>query len=117
MKRNVFLSLAAACAIIVVALAGPAYAKPPNVFIGQVSHVSTDNIKVTNNSGQTLSFLLVPRFNQIFSSDGKATKQMTDIHNGDYVKVYYDQKALGARHADKIFLLGNRGHALNSQKS
>lgn len=116
MDRKVFLALTAACAIWVGALAGPAYAAPPNVFIGRVDHVSTSNIKVTGN-GQTLSFLLVPRFNQIFSSDGKTTRQMTDIHNGDYVKIFYDQKALGQRHADKIFLLGNTGHAMGSQKS
>jgi hypothetical protein len=86
------------------------------VFVGTVVHVSSNNIKVTGN-GQSLSFLIVPRFNQIFSGDGKATKQMTDIHNGDYVKIFYDQKMMGARHADKIFLLKSSGHAMSSQKS
>jgi hypothetical protein len=42
---------------------------------------------------------------------------MTDIHNGDYVKIFYDQKMMGARHADKIFLLKSSGHAMSSQKS
>ena len=74
------------------------------VFEGNVVHVSTDNIKVKNNT-QTLSFLLVPHFNRVFSSDGKTTIQMTKLHSGSLVKVYYDQKALGARHADHIVLL------------
>jgi hypothetical protein len=111
--------LAASAAVILSAgLIGatPVSAAPPNVFVGQVQHVSTDNIKVSGN-GQTLSFMLVPRFDQVFSSDGKTTRQMAQIHNGDYVKVFYDQKMLGTRHADKIFLLRSSGHAMSSQKS
>lgn len=118
MKRSAFIAaLAMSLASAALFLPGTsAQAAAPKVFVGRVDHVSTDNIKVTGN-GQTLSFLLVPRFNQIFSSDGKTTKQMTDIHNGDYVKVFYDQKMLGARHADKIFLLRSSGHVMSSQKS
>ncbi|HXF33411.1 MAG TPA: hypothetical protein VN603_02475 [Candidatus Acidoferrales bacterium] len=118
MNRFAFIAALAVALISAASLApmSPAAAKDPNVFVGTVDHVSTGNIKVSG-GGQSLSFLLVPRFNQVFSGDGKTTKQMTDIHNGDYVKVFYDQKALGARHADKIFLLKSSGRAMNSQKS
>lgn len=75
-------------------------------FTGIVDHISTTNIKVTDpKHNETVSFLLVPRFNKIFSSDGKTTYQMAAIKPGQYVKVYYDQKALGTRHADRIILL------------
>jgi Cu/Ag efflux protein CusF len=82
-----------------------ASASATNVVYGTVQHVSTNNIKVavahTNNS---LSFEIVPKFDQVFSSDGKATYQMKDVKPGTFVKVYYDQKALGVRHADKIYI-------------
>lgn len=80
-------------------------------FSGIVNHVSENNIKVTDNrSHQSLSFLILPKFNQVFSADGKTTYQMTAIKAGQYVKVYYDQRMLGARHADRILLLtqGNK---------
>lgn len=78
-------------------------------FEGTLVHVSSANVKVKNQS-QTLSFLLVPHFDQVFSSDGKTTYQMSKLHSGQLVKVYYDQKALGLRHADRILVL-NRGEA------
>lgn len=75
-------------------------------FSGIVNHVSDNNIKVTDPvSHSTLSFLIVPKFDQVFSSDGKTTYQMKAIKPGQYVKVYYDQKFLGQRHADRILLL------------
>lgn len=75
-------------------------------FSGIVNHVSDNSIKVTDTTHhKTLSFLLVPKFDQIFSADGKTTYQMKAIKPGQYVKVYYDQKLLGARHADRILLL------------
>lgn len=118
MKRTAFISaLALSLASAALLLPGTsAQAAAVNVFVGRVDHVSADNLKVTGN-GQSLSFLLVPRFDRVFSSDGKETKQMQDLHNGDYVKVFYDQKMLGARHADKIFILRSSGHAMSSQKS
>jgi len=89
-----------------VGMTAPAFAKSDNVFIGLVLHVSMQNIKVQDpKSKQTLSFVIIPKFDQIFSDDGKTTYQMKDIHAGQYVKVYYDQHALGARHADKIILM------------
>ncbi len=73
-----------------------------SLFSGVVEHVSINNIKVKNRAGETLSFLLVPRFGKVFGSDGKITRQLAEIKPGDRVRVYYDQKALGARHADRI---------------
>ncbi len=91
------------------AVAAPALANTKvgtATFSGIVSHVSANNIKVTDTANNTsLSFLILPKFNQVFSSDGKTTYQMSAIKAGQYVKVYYDQKALGARHADRILLL------------
>lgn len=75
-------------------------------FSGIVDHVSSDNIKVTDpKAHQSLSFLIVPKFKQVFSSDGKTTYQMGAIKPGQYVKVFYDQKMLGQRHADRILLM------------
>jgi hypothetical protein len=72
---------------------------------GIVNHVSSNSIKITDGTGKQLSFLIVPKFKQVFSSDGKTTYQMGKIHAGQYVKIYYDQKLLGQRHADRILLL------------
>jgi hypothetical protein len=73
---------------------------------GIVNHVSSNNIKVTNPmTHQALSFIILPKFDQVFSGDGKTTYQMSKIKAGQYVKVYYDQKFLGQRHADRILLL------------
>jgi hypothetical protein len=85
----------------------PASAKVGSANIsGIVDHVSNNNIKVTDPAThQSLSFLIVPKFDQVFSSDGKTTYQMRKIHAGQYVKVYYDQKFLGQRHADRILLM------------
>jgi hypothetical protein len=74
-------------------------------FDGELSHVSSNNIKVINpKTHESLSFLLVPHFSQVFSDDGKTTS----LHVGQYVKVYYDQKFLGQRHADRIEIVRNR---------
>jgi hypothetical protein len=80
-----------------------ALASKTNVFDGSVVHVSVNNIKVRGH-GQELSFLIVPRFNKIFKADGNTTVQMKDIKPGNYVRIYYDQSALGARHADRILV-------------
>ncbi|HEV2038321.1 MAG TPA: hypothetical protein VGQ96_06925 [Candidatus Eremiobacteraceae bacterium] len=85
-----------------------------NIWTGQVVHVSTTNIKVHNRDGnETLSFLLLPKFKQLFSDDGKTTYQMAMIKPGMWVTVYYDQDLLGARHADKIVVL-NSGKSIKS---
>jgi hypothetical protein len=85
-------------------------------FSGIVDHVSADNIKVTDTKhAKSLSFLILPKFDQVFSSDGKTTYQMGDVKAGQYVKIYYDQKALGARHADRILLLTQGNEVKSTQ--
>ena len=69
-------------------------------WTGRVEHVSSDNIKVYSwKQHHSLSFLLMPKFDRVFSGNGKTTYQMAKIKQGMIVKVYYDQRALGARHA------------------
>ena len=110
-NRNRFAGAGPVLAIIfaaATALAGTglyASASASNIVYGTVQHVSTNNIKVAvAHSNSSLSFEIVPKFDQVFSSDGKATYQMKDVKAGTFVKVYYDQKALGVRHADKIYI-------------
>ena len=103
----VFAGLVAASST--VALAAP-------TFYGIVVHVSTSNIKVQNpKDKQTLSFAILPKFDQVFSANGKTTYQMGAIKAGQYVGIIYDQKALGARHADKIYLLNNANERIGTQ--
>ena len=85
-------------------------------FSGIVNHVSDNNIKVTDNkTHQTLSFLIVPKFDQVFSADGKTTYQMKAVKAGQYVKVYYDQKMLGQRHSDRILMLRQNNSVMGRQ--
>jgi hypothetical protein len=104
MKRLSFLLLALFIGSLATA---PAGAKVGDAnFSGIVNHVSSNNIKVTNpKTGQALSFLIVPKFDKVFSGDGKTTYQMSKVKAGQYVKVYYDQKFLGQRHADRILIM------------
>lgn len=86
-------------------------------FDGLVSHVSANNIKVINpKTHEALSFLVVPHFKQVFSGSGKTTAQMASLHEGQYVKVYYDQKFLGQRHADRIYIMNNGNMKMGKQK-
>jgi hypothetical protein len=85
-------------------------------FSGIVNHVSDNNLKVTDSkSRQTLGFLIVPKFDQVFSADGKTTYQMKNVKAGQYVKVYYDQRFLGMRHADRILLLSQSNGLLSRE--
>jgi hypothetical protein len=94
----------------------PRTALAANTFYGIVVHVSTNNIKVEDpRTKQTLSFELVPKFDQVFSADGKTTYQMSKVKAGQYVGIIYDQKALGMRHADKIYLLDNANQRIGTQ--
>lgn len=113
--RKLALFAVSAWLLLAAVLISPQSAEAKNkIWTGKVVHVSTSNIKVYNPTGrQTLSFLLVPKFNQVFSDNGKTTTQMTKIHNGMYVKVWYDQGLLGARHADRIYIINN-GTAIKS---
>ena len=54
----------------------------------------------------------MPKFKNVFSANGKTTYQQASIHNGMRVKVVYDQKVLGTRHADKIYILDPHGYPL-----
>jgi hypothetical protein len=93
----------------VLLLGTPTPAVAASTFYGIVVHVSDNSIKVQDpRSNQTLAFEIVPHFDQLFSADGKTTYQMKDIHAGRYVGIVYDQKFLGMRHADKVYLLNNR---------
>jgi hypothetical protein len=84
---------------------------------GTLVHVSTSNIKIKDDkTGQELSFLLVPHFDQVFAADGKTTYQMASLHSGQLVKVYYDQKLLGARHADRILVMNRMEKPVKQQK-
>jgi hypothetical protein len=74
-------------------------------FEGRLQHISFDNIKVSGIEGgkhQTISFLIDPKLTKLTHNDGKSTAEMRDFHVGDMVKVRYDQKFLGVRHADMI---------------
>ena len=116
-RISVLRAAAAALAIALVAqLPNPALAFTNSTFYGIVVHVSSNNIKVQNpKTKETLSFLILPKFDQIFSADGKTTYQMKAIKAGQYVGILYDQKALGARHANKIYLLTNANQKIGTQ--
>jgi hypothetical protein len=84
---------------------------------GTLVHISTSNIKIKDDkTGQEMAFLLVPHFDQVFSEDGKTTYQMKSLHSGQLVKVFYDQKLLGARHADRILVLNRMQKPVKQQK-
>ena len=88
------------------------------IFQGLVEHVSPNNIKVMNPATkQTLSFLMVPHFNKIFKGKGQTTQQQSALQEGQYVKVYFDQKLLGSRHADRILILNNANMPTGKLKS
>lgn len=91
-----------------------AQAAATQTVIGTVTHISTTDIAVKDKkTGQTMKFLLIPRFKNIFSKDGKVTEQMSAVKPGTQVTVYYDRKALGIPHADRILINGSV-RALNS---
>ncbi|MBV8081755.1 MAG: hypothetical protein JO293_03585 [Candidatus Eremiobacteraeota bacterium] len=106
MRTLILLTGAALIAAALVTSAGkPVQAMTNAYWTGHITHVSTQNLKVANKAGDELSFLLVPKFKNIWSEDGKTTYQMSYLKPGMKVQVTYDQKALGARHADKIVVL------------
>lgn len=84
---------------------------------GTLVHISSSNIKIKDDkTGKELGFVLVPHFDQVFSSDGKTTYQMKSLHSGQLVKVFYDQKLLGVRHADRILVLNRSQMPVKQQK-
>jgi len=93
-----------------------AFAGKTNTFYGITLHVSTNNIKVQDpRTKETLSFLILPKFDQVFSDNGKTTYQMRNVHAGQYVRVIYDQKGLGIRHADKIIVMTKHNKTITKQ--
>ena len=93
-----------------------ALAMTNSTFYGITVHVSSQNIKVQDpRTKEVLSFVLVPKFDQVFSADGKTTYQMSKVKAGQYVGIIYDQKALGVRHADKIYLMNNANQRIGAQ--
>jgi len=93
-----------------------ALAMTNSTFYGITVHVSSQNIKVQDpRTRQVLSFMIVPKFDQVFSADGKTTYQMSKVRAGQYVGIIYDQKALGVRHADKIYLMDNANQKIGTQ--
>jgi hypothetical protein len=98
------------------ALPLPASAGITSTFYGITVHVSTQNIKVQDpKTKETMSFALVPKFDQVFSADGKTTYQMSKVKAGQYVAIVYDRRALGMAHADKIYLMDNANERIGSQ--
>jgi hypothetical protein len=116
--RLAALTLTAALGFAALAPAPVAAATVGSAWVeGTLVHVSANNIKVKDDkTGTELSFLLVPHFDQLFSEDGKTTYQMKALHSGQLVKVFYDQKFLGQRHADRILVLNRRQAPVKQQK-
>ena len=116
MKRRLF-HLFAMLALALSPLTLPAVASAKtSTFYGITLHVSTTNIKVRNpRTGQILSFEILPKFDQIFSDDGKTTFQMRDVKPGRYVAIIYDQRAFGLRHADRIYLMNSENERIGKQ--
>jgi hypothetical protein len=109
MRHYILSILCATFVLSAVSISASAALADNKIWTGQVVHVSTTNIKVHNGEacGETISFVVVPKFNHILSDEGNTTYQMTDIKPGMWVTVYYDQSALGVRHADEIMVLHN----------
>jgi hypothetical protein len=107
------LALAAATSLWAIPHAAPA---ATSTFYGITVHVSSENIKVQDpRTKQVISFLIVPKFANVFSADGKTTYQMSKIKAGQYVGIIYDRSALGAAHADKIYLLNDANEKIGTQ--
>jgi hypothetical protein len=108
-------TFAAACAFAAVAFV-PNVASAASTFYGIVTHISLNSIKVEDpRSKQTMAFEILPKFDQVFSGDGKTTYQMKYVRPGKYVGIIYDQKFLGMRHADKIYIMNNANDRLRRE--
>ena len=95
----------------------PAQAIKVYAAVGTVQHVSTDNIKIfILEERKVESFIVIPKFKNLFSKDGKTTYQMADLRPGMLVDVHYSVR-LGIRHATDIYVLNAHGHVLRSVKS
>jgi hypothetical protein len=118
MKRFIAIIFTASQLFLGAAVTASAGTTVNNAFTGTVEHISTDNIKVYSPvAHKTRSFLLVPKFDQVFDGDGKTTYQMAKLRPGNLVRVYFDQKLLGVRHADRIIVLNSKEHVISKMKS
>jgi len=116
MNHRFLQTVAAAALFLTTLLPQGSFAITHSTFYGITRHVSVNSIKVYDpKSKQTLGFEIVPKFDQVFSYDGKTTYQMNHIKAGQYVAIVYDQKAMGVRHADKIILLDNANETIGNQ--
>jgi hypothetical protein len=114
--KSLFSITAVGALLVALVLGSTPTALAASTFYGITVHVSTNNIKVQDpRTKQILSFELLPKFDQVFSADGKTTYQMKAVKAGQYVGVIYDQKALGMRHADKIYLMNNANQRIGAQ--
>ncbi len=120
MRIHIIAAVLAALPIFATAIVAPSPAQAAvgsSWVEGTLVHISSANIKVKDDkTGKELAFLLVPHFDQVFSADGKTTYQMKALHSGQLVKVFYDQKLLGARHADRILVLTRGEKPVKQQK-
>ncbi|HVA38400.1 MAG TPA: hypothetical protein VNJ51_12400 [Candidatus Dormibacteraeota bacterium] len=103
MRRLASAWIAAIFLIAALAAAGRPAAAAGLTWPGYIVHVSTENIKVYDpDAHKTRSFLILPKFKNIWSKDGKTTYQMAQLKPHMWVVVDYDTNALGIRHADRI---------------
>jgi hypothetical protein len=114
--RSAALPLALVAATLAPATADAAMKAGTQVFEGTLVHVSANNLKVTH-PGQTMTFLIVPRFGNVFKGNGTKPMQVKELHDGQLVKVYYDQKFLGRPHADRVLILDRAEMATKKIKS
>ena len=114
--RYIITAAIAASLVAFASLTTPAQAVKVYAVIGTVSHVSTDNVKVyVWETHKVESFLLIPRFKNVFSKDGKTTYEMAELRSGMDVDVHYSTP-LGIRHASQIYIINAHGHVLKAVK-
>jgi hypothetical protein len=79
------------------------------VWQGDVVHVSADNIKIADPSGNVRSFIVSQGFKSVFSADGTAALSMNAVRPGTEVRVFYSY-VFGFRHPNAIFVLREPQH-------
>jgi hypothetical protein len=89
-----------------VALTPLAVEAATQMMIGRVTHVSSTDVTVQGQGGQTMKFRTLPSFKNLFSKDGKTTYQMSALRPGTPVTVYYN-RVLNVPHASKILINGS----------
>ena len=104
MRRVAFILGSIAVLGVAAAWPTPSRAMVTSTFTGKVNRVSVNDVKVVSLTGEEFTFLIGPRFKNIWSADGKTRYQLADLKRGSQVQVIY-HAVLGVRHADKIILL------------